>query len=320
MRVEELWTEVRDVLDGNYEHIFRAFIKDEPHKKAKADEGRWRLIIACALPVQMVWRMAFRLQNARLNEACHEIPSKHGMVFCYGGWRRFLAEVDTKGLKVSRDISGWDINSPGWVFDADLELRTRLVTDVNADWIRVTEWLYKDAFHTSKILFSNGLVYEQCFSGFMKSGIFSTISTNGDAMYLMHGAACVVAFEPITPFCATGDDVVQSSCSKNYKEALERLGCVVKEVIDGIEFMGSSFEGPGRAPVPLYFGKHVVSFAMKSEVVAEVLDAYARFYIHSPLEHHFWRSVAQEFNVPLRSTAHYREWYDSPVARFAMKA
>ncbi len=117
---------VQGALAGHYQRQCRAFVKDEPHKLAKAKEGRLRLIIASSLPVQVVWHVCFREMNNLLISRVYQTPFVHGLVLCYGGWRRFLVEAATLGFEVGKDLSAWDINAPGWVFRADLELRRRL--------------------------------------------------------------------------------------------------------------------------------------------------------------------------------------------------
>lgn len=311
VQAERLWMMVREVLAGRYDHQYRVFVKDEPHKRAKAEEGRWRLIIASSLPVQVVWHMCFREMNNLLIRTVYQTPSFHGLVLCYGGWRRFLAEVQGLGLKVGKDLSAWDMNAPGWVFWTDLELRTRLCENPSDEWIRVSRWLYRDAFENSLLRFSNGYLYRQRFSGFMKSGVFNTIATNSASMFFLHVLACLRAGEELTPQIAVGDDTLQRSCSDAYLRELQVLGCKVKEVASGIEFVGTTFKR-GR-PEPLYFGKHLVSVATTAEVEA-TLDSFCRLYAHSDkLE--FWVALARELGCKVRTPDYYRFWYDSPLAR-----
>lgn len=313
-QAERLWCMVRQVLGGTYHHIFRAFVKDEPHKKAKADEGRWRLIIASSLPVLVVWRMAFGTLNDLLNESVYSTPSMHGLVLCYGGWRRFLALCRLRNLKVARDLSGWDVNSPGWVFRADLELRKRLCDNPTPYWESVVDMLYRDTFEESEILFSNGLVYKQKFSGFMKSGCFNTISTNSIAMYLMHVVACVRSRIKIGVLYAVGDDTIQEPFPDCYLDELEKLGCRVKEVVDGVEFVGTDFRN--SAPEPMYFAKHVVNVCITEEV-EDTIDSYCRLYAHSP-KLAFWKRLAQRMGLKVRSSAFYQAWYDCAWARWCL--
>lgn len=309
-RVEQLWYDVRRVMAGDFEHIFRVFVKNEPHKIAKVKAKRWRLIIASALSVQMVWRMLFRHQNDALNAHPYETPSKHGTVFCYGGWRRFLAYAHSKSLRYSRDISGWDVNAPGWALHLVGEWRA-LWPGITSEWRRIKDLLYKDAFSESKLLFSSGVVLKQQFDGFMKSGIYNTISDNTVAMVAMHILACLRSGMIFGSFAATGDDVIQSNVSDSYLEELEKAGCRVKEVHSHLEFMGMDFSK--GSPEPLYFPKHVVSFATKTGLEEEVLDAYARLYTYSD-KFPYWKRVAELLGISLRPQSYYRFWYSSPLA------
>lgn len=311
VQIARLWMDVQSVMVGNYDHIFRAFVKDEPHKRKKVLEKRWRLIIASALPVQMVWRMLFKHQNDSLNARPYSSPSKHGLVFCYGGWRRFLAYVHSQKLYYSRDISGWDVNAPGWALLLVGKWRQSW-PGITPAWVTLQERLYQDAFQQSRILFSNGVVVQQEYDGFMKSGIYNTISDNSVCMVAMHILACLRSGLRLGKFAATGDDVMQSIISDEYLARLEELGCRVKEVLNHVEFMGTDYrEG---YPEPMYFQKHLVNYTCKQEVKAEVLDAYCRLYAYSP-KFEFWKYVAELAGVPTRSSAYYKFWYSSPMAK-----
>lgn len=311
VQVERLWYDVGQVLAGQYEHIFRVFIKDEPHKISKIEAGKYRLIVASSLPMQMVWKMCLEEQNDELNKP-YRTPSAHGLAFCYGGWRRFMAACSTRGIKYSRDISAWDVNAPGWVFDVTKEVRKRLFRVVDNTWLRTMDMLYEDAFADSKLMFSAGVVVQQQFRGFMKSGLLVTISDNSLAMVAMHTLACLRSGMRIGAIMATGDDVVQSLVSDDYLQRLEESGCRVKEVLHKLEFMGTDFTS-GK-PEPLYFSKHVVTLPLKREVLEQTLDAYARLYVHSD-KYRFWQAVAARLGVTLRSQHYYRFWYDSPLAK-----
>nr|QHA33876.1 RdRp [Atrato Sobemo-like virus 4] len=315
VQVERLWYDVQQVLSGNYEHLFRVFVKDEAHKKAKADTNRWRLIVASSLPVQMVWRMLFHEQNLALNECSSEIPSKHGYVHCYGGWRQFLAEAKTAGMKYSRDISGWDVGAPGYIFRIVGKMRQRW-KGVTASWITVQERMYRDAYEESNLIFSNGIVVKQEFSGFMKSGLFNTISDNSISMVGIHALACLRASIPIGSIFATGDDVLQSTISDNYLDELGKLGCRVKEVLYHIEFMGVNYSS-GK-PEPMYIQKHLFNVALKTDVLEELLDSYCRLYSESK-NFPFWAKLAEDLGINVRSQRYYQFWYSSPMGAMVAK-
>lgn len=311
VQVQKLWHDVQLVMRGDYEHIFRAFVKDEPHKIAKAEQNRWRLIIASSLPVQIVWRLLFKHQNTALNANPYLTPSKHGLVFCYGGWMRFLAMVHTQKLVFSRDISGWDVNAPGWVLHLVGKWRESW-PGITLEWKRLKDMMYEDAYSSSRILFSNGVVVRQQYAGFMKSGCYNTIADNSLSMIAMHILACLRSGTPIGRIAATGDDVMQSHLNDSYLDCLERTGCRVKEVIHHIEFMGNHYKN--GFPEPMYFQKHLVNYITKPLVRDEVLDAYCRLYAYSD-KFGFWKRVAELARVQTHTSAYYKFWYSSPMAK-----
>lgn len=310
IQTERLWYDVQRVMAGTYEHQFRMFIKDEPHKVSKIKAGKWRLIACAALPVQIVWRMALKHQNDWLNDHPYTTPSAHGLVFCYGGWKRFLAHARTLGLNISRDLRAWDTTAPGLILFLVKEFRKR--QGGPDSWYRVMDLLYDDAFLNSVLRFSNGIVLKQCFAGFMKSGLFVTISDNSLAMAAMHALACLRCGQKIGKCSCTGDDVVQNYISTAYIDALESLGCVVKEYTARLEFMGTIFE---PNPVPMYLHKHIVNFWTTEEDVEQRLDSYLRLWCHSDQWYPFWQKCAELSGVTTRSRAYYKFWYDSPMAK-----
>lgn len=308
-QVQRLWYDVNQLYNGHWEHVFRCFVKDEPHKIAKIQLGRYRLIMCCSLSVQMLWRMALQHQNDYLNDNPYTTPSAHGLIFCYGGWRRFLAHAGSKALKYSRDISSWDVNAPGWILEAVKQFRKR--GGGPDDWLRIVDQLYRDAFEESVIRFSNGVVLRQTYYGTMKSGLFVTISDNSLAMVGMHVLASVRCGQSLGSVWATGDDVLQSYMSDAYLDALEELGCVVKEYSASLDFMGTKFT---PEPVPMYTAKHIVNVLTNDTDEEERIDSYLRLYAYSPW-FDFWYTYAKQNGLATRSRAYYQFWYSSPLAR-----
>lgn len=314
MQLERLWYDMNLFISGHYEHQFRVFVKDEPHKQSKIEQKRWRLIMCASLPVQMAWRLALRHQNDWLNNHPYECPSAHGLVFCYGGWRRFRAHAKSQRLQYSRDISAWDLNAPGWIFRVIREFRKR--AGGPRAWLDLVDRLYDDAFVHPKLRFSNGLVLRQDFEGVMKSGLFVTIADNSLGMGGTHVLASLRSGTPIGNLWATGDDVLQSHISDRYLDELLRAGCRVKEWEPRLVFMGTDFTS---YPTPMYFQKHVVNFWVSSDNLEERLDAYARLWCHHDDIFQFWRVLAKISGVTLRSKNYYQFWYDSPMAKILNK-
>lgn len=310
-RVNQLWYDVNQLYAGEWNHVFRVFVKNEPHKLAKKLDSRWRLIMCASLANQMLWKMCLKHQNDWLNSNPYKTPSGHGLVYCYGGWKRFKAHAKTLSLDYSRDLTSWDLSSPGWVWQITRDLRIR--AGGPSDWERTMMKLYRDAFDDTVLRFSNGYTVRKMFSGMMESGLYITISDNSLAMIAMHYLASLRSGQKVGNVWATGDDVLQQYMSDAYLDELEALGCRVKEWHKKLEFMGTDFT---TEPVPVYLSKHIVAYLTKpDDITEELLDAYARLWVHSPRWFEFWRAVSVQAGINLRSRDYYRFWYDSPFAR-----
>lgn len=309
-RVNELWYDVQMVLQGKYEHYFRAFIKSEPHKLEKAQQGRWRLIMASALPVQIVWHMLFDPYNQIVCDKALELPSQQGLILPFGGWKRAYRLWKRNKQTVGLDKSAWDWTAPYWTLQLDLELRFRLGRGSRMrEWRILAEAMYKDAFCDSKIMFSNGVIYQQTVPGIMKSGLVNTISTNSNCQQFIHVEACLVLGIPILPLpCCCGDDTLQCKHQVEDLSPYRKMGVVVKTVSEGIEFIGHEFTDSG--PAPLYIEKHFVNLLyQKTENLSEYLDAMCRMYCHT-LYFSFWEEVANIFKIKTYSQQWYKHWYD----------
>jgi hypothetical protein len=308
VRMAELWFDVKRVFEGRYDHIFRVFIKAEPHSMAKVKERRFRLIIAASLPVQVAWTMVFGRMNDTEIARWSQIPSAQGMMIPKGAWRYAQRHMRKRGLCWEADKSAWDFNAPGWVMDMDLQLRSALAIGRDAKWDKVAKWLYDDAFKNARLMLSNGMVFRQQFSGFMKSGIVNTISTNSHAQYMQHVLACLRLEVPLVPMIAAGDDVLMAEPPAGYQAELERTGCVVKFCRPGRAFLGIDW---ASVPRPLYFTRHIWHYLYQAdEFLGETLDAYAISWCHQPRMYEFWRLVAAAHGMKVTSPSSALFWFD----------
>lgn len=315
-KADLLWRMVQDVFDGNYDHHFKIFIKMEAHTKKKAEEGRWRLIMASSLPVQIAWHMAIGHLEQSLLEQSGRHPSAYGQVYTAGGWKQFLHRVRVKRLNWCIDKSAWDWNSPGWVYQVCRELRKRLTVNSNDEWEKILDWLYADAYENSKVILSSGDVYQQEIPGLMKSGLVCTISDNSFAQVAMHVAAELILRTGPTNIEATGDDTIQEEQKDPtaYLGTLQALGCIVKEAERGVHFMGFSITSAGIEP--MYVGKHIANLKYQVDCyLAQTLEAYCCMYVHDVEMTKFWRAVASELEIPLASKAYFTYMMDNPAAQ-----
>lgn len=311
MQKARLWHDVKLVMAGKWEHIIRVFIKQEPTKKAKADAGRWRLIMATSLCVQVLWHMVFSELNDLENSKAYEIPSQHGMTLMAGGWKVFLASWQAMGLSCGMDKSSWDWTAPYWALKLDLELRLRLGRgDKMQEWALLARLLYRGMFEDPVLLLSDGRSFKQVIPGVMKSGCVNTISTNSHCQVFLHLAVCIDTGTDLRPFPrACGDDTIHHVKHTYQMDVYRRYGIQVKSISDTIEFMGHEFTNQGVRP--LYMQKHLKKLRyMKDSELSQYIDSMARMYVHT--EHfHFWEKLARVCACPLAHSRNaYAYWYN----------
>lgn len=315
-RLFMLWRDIQNVVDNGFEHVYwKVFIKQEVHKKSKAETGRWRLIVCPPLHVQLLWQMCFSEMNSKEVDYARLLPSKQGMILPGGGWKHYHAEWKQGQLSYGTDCSAWDWTVPGWMLKLDLELRKRLTYGQDTDtWTRIATALYRDAYRDCKLLLSSGMVYQQQFWGVQKSGCVNTISTNSHGQVMTH---LLYAYEKGIshlpwPACV-GDDKLQSEEFVQDLSVYEQYGIVIKEVTLDYEFVGHKFTDDG--PIPSYLTKHLWNLIHTSEdILEDVMDSYCCLYANDPMVFDFWLKVARNLRIEhtLRSPQYYKFWYNNP--------
>lgn len=309
--VDRLWSDVQVVISGNYEHIFKVFVKSEPHNARKVRENRWRLIIASSLPVQVVWNMCFRYLQTMEIENAYRIPSQQGVALNGGVWKYYRNSWVSRGFNVGLDKSAWDWTFPAWILDLDLILCYRLGRGSKMDeWYRVVEWLHNDAFKSSRLLFSDGRIFQQTVPGFMKSGLYCTISKNSRGTVMAHIFNSLYTGLPVEPLpVAVGDDSLQREEQATDLSGYEKMGVVVKSVTKGLEFVGHNFTE--RGPVPVYVPRHLCAFmTTEDQNLEQYLDQMARMYCHDDHMFNAWTSMAKRLGINVHSQRYYLAWYD----------
>uniref|UniRef100_A0AB38ZKB8 RNA-directed RNA polymerase C-terminal domain-containing protein n=1 Tax=Suncus murinus ribovirus 5 TaxID=3139579 RepID=A0AB38ZKB8_9VIRU len=314
VRVASLWFDVQKLLSlEKNDLILRVFIKPEPHKLAKLQENRLRLIMACPLNYQIVWHMLFDYQNDLEIAQSYNIPSQQGIVLPLGGWKNYLRQWKAKGFDTGLDKSAWDWTAPYWALNLDLEFRKRMGRGRRMDdWNKLAGVMYKRMFHRAFLLLSDGRVFRQIHPGIMKSGCVNTISTNSHMQVMIHILACEdqnVDYEPLPACC--GDDTLQKLSQAVDLSCYARYGAIVKSASADIEFVGHEFTRAG--PIPLYHGKHVSKFmTVPDDILPEYLDSMCRLYCKNGVVFYFWMRMAEKLGLlnKLKSREYYQDWYD----------
>lgn len=279
-RVEMIWRLVQKRLAGEQEadHI-RLFVKPEPHKVRKLQEGRYRLISSVSVVDQIVDHMLFGPSNRALLDSWPTIPSKPGWSHFGGGWRFIPAQT-----WIASDKSSWDWTVPMWALDLCLSLRAMLCKSESQrrHWISFAERRYRQLFVNPTFITSQGVVLRQLVPGIMKSGCVNTIADNSMMQYFLHCRVSLSLSIPVEPIMVMGDDVLQAPMQKR-KEYFEMLGqfCKLKEVSDVNEFAGFRFYRYGRIE-PCHKGKHAFNLLhMDPAFEEDVARSYQLLYHRS---------------------------------------
>lgn len=310
VQVDLLWMDVQRAILGESELIMRVFIKQEPHKAAKAVEGRWRLIMAFPLAHQVLWHMLFDYMNDLEITKAAEIPSQQGIVLYGGAWKSHLARWKQQGYDTGLDKSAWDWTYTYWLMQMDLQLRYRTGRGFKMmEWFQLATREYELAFGVgAKFITTDGYELEQLVPGLMKSGSVNTISSNSHAQAMLHALVCIEGGVDPDPYPACcGDDTLQKM-SQALIPLYEKYGVVVKSASEGMEFIGHEFLDSG--PQPLYMRKHLNRFLhMKDEYLGDYLDGMSRLYAKTPY-FEFWSWLGDVYDVPVPSKQYVNNWYD----------
>lgn len=229
----------------------RLFVKQEPHKQSKLDEGRYRLIMSVSLIDQLVARVLFQAQNKSEIALWSAIPSKPGFGLSTEDQVESFINVlaGTAGarpeeicdkwrdLLVPTDCSGFDWSVSDWMLADDMEVRNRLTIDCN-ELTRHLRAVWLQGISNSVLCLSDGTMLSQVKPGVQKSGSYNTSSTNS-RIRVMAAYHCGASWA-----IAMGDDALEAPDTdlSKYKD----LGFKV-EVSKELEFCSHIFKSPTLA-------------------------------------------------------------------------
>jgi len=314
-RIHETWERFQRFLQDP-EHCFRIFIKQEPHKPEKVAEGRWRLIFACGLMLNILGQMLFTEQRTVEMDNWGRIPSAYGFSLFRGGWKYMKDIMDSKKLTLSCDKSSWDLFSPGWPYELKLRFRENMCLNMDERWRTMARLYYRLAYSDSRFVTSSGDLFEQEVDGIMKSGLPTTIDDNSTAQWFLHCLASIRSGRAPGRLFSVGDDTIQNprGVDDRYLAELVKAGCKLKEVSDNIdqEFVGMVFAREGLRPA--YREKHFASIvATKREDLPQTLESYLALYVHLPSYYDLYDKLARACSIPVRSKLYHRVLVDESV-------
>ncbi|ANF99514.1 P1-P2 fusion protein [Pepo aphid-borne yellows virus] len=236
----------------------RVFVKGEPHKQSKLDEGRYRLIMSVSMVDQLVARVLFQNQNRAEIALWRAIPSKPGLGLSTDEQITDFAQNLSQYVRESRgdiierwhecvvptDCSGFDWSVSSWMLEDDMVVRNNLTLD-NTELTKRLRAAWLKCIANSVLCLSDGTLLAQEFPGVQKSGSYNTSSSNSRIRVMASiyaGASWCIAM---------GDDALESSDTdlKVYSD----LGLKV-EVSDKLEFCSHHFKSSSLA-IPVNVGK-----------------------------------------------------------------
>lgn len=273
-------------------------IKMEPHKHAKIDQHRERLISVLSLVDQMVDRVLFGTYVAYEKEHVMERAGKTGWSPVPCGFYDLLDTFSTHVL--ATDCSAFDWTYPSWVPELIWEVKFQQTSSYaptfkTAIFNRLAEVLGPDCL----VRLPNGTRLKQTIWGLMKSGWLLTINMNSDAQDIITTLAWSRAY-PERGQCpllwSMGDDVIMRWRDDLDPEPLVRelgrAGILSKFAVPSREFAGFLVgrDDRGRPYVdPLYPEKHKYLLAHTSEdKLEDVVTAYGLIYALARPEARAW--------------------------------
>lgn len=289
-RVEAVWSMVCRRLAARDSDPIRLFIKPEPHKIKKLEEGRYRLISSVSVVDQIIDQMIFGDQNENFLKTYHFTPVKVGWSWMLGGWR----EVPRQGM-LACDKSSWDWTVSAWLLELELEIRASLVVSEHKErWLELAKWRYRCLFVDNIFVTSGGLVFRVKKPGLMKSGCVNTIVSNSLMQLILHVKVSQELGEKTHNIWAMGDDTLQPDMPwfDSYVRRLRKY-CILKETNRVSEFAG--FKWSGRFIEPLYRAKHAFNIL---HVKPKDFDVFALSYNLLYWRSEFLSEIQRLFPVP----------------------
>lgn len=281
----------------------RVFVKQEPHKMSKIEEGRLRLIMSVSLIDSLVDRILFMRLMCMVVDKFADSKILIGWSPVKGGYR--LIENLFQGRSVSIDKKAWDWSVPHWL----LEIVKRVIIDLAVDapmwWRNAVEARFRCLFVHPLFVFKDGAVGEQAKPGIMKSGCYLTILINSLGQLILHEMAISrlnLDRRLTEPIVVMGDDSLQKWFDgvTQYVEYLQSLGfrLEVQTHDDEPEFAGFTYKKGYR---PAYRQKHYFALShldTNREVALSTLKNYQVLYYFDDEMRTLLRGMARILRMP----------------------
>lgn len=271
------------ILNGR-EHAdpINIFVKPEPHKISKLEEGRVRLIMAVSLEDCVIDRMLYSeiLDNA-IN-TWHKTPVKIGYSPLNGQYQIAAGSFPNGSLSI--DKQGWDFTVPEWLVELWRRFLLDLVYNPPSWWVAIHNARFEALYGSGCLFeFKDGTRAKQRVKGLMKSGCFNTILLNSIGQHILAELAWSRSGNLPKKIWCLGDDTVEERPydMDSYLTELGRLGFTLKEAVLNryVEFCG--FVLDSKQVRPAYWKKHLfLLFQEGGPHWVDKLDTYRLLYAY----------------------------------------
>lgn len=287
-------------LSSPVRYPYRVFIKNEPISAEKKKLGRWRLIFISPFYQLLLDHILYKDFNDLEAEHMWNLPTK---LKWHPFWGAAEICVSTFDNPASMDKSMWDWTMQEVFVNMDKQFRKEM-TVAPPLWHDLVDLSYDLAFSNCQFIFSSGLLLQQDFVGFMKSGLYVTLSTNSHCQLFIHQLAqnrCGHFYK----FWTIGDDVIMTNPCDYYLSQLPNF-CILKGVDNNYVFAGFD----NKTKVPKYWSKHYYKLLyMSEEDLPVALDAYQRLYVFSPEKFSLIQDLLYQISpLALRSVRYLKTW------------
>lgn len=278
----------------------KVFVKQEPHKISKIEEGRFRLISGVSLVDTIVDRIIFGelIRSASKPTNILKTPCAVGWAPNRGGWR-YIAMHYPNGFSIDR--KAWDWTVTEWLVRIWEQFIKNMHPGHPTWWKNIVSTRFTCLFYTAVFCFPDNQLIQQGTPGIMKSGCLLTLLLNSVGQTILHILTQLRLHK--NPFdnmpLSMGDDTLQKPFDymEPYATELAKMALIKEaEYTHGYaEFIGFLFTRQGFYPA--YWKKHLYQLRhLDPSVMRETLVSYQMLWYHNPVMLNFIRDIIWKVN------------------------
>lgn len=295
-----VYGELMQWLENPVRFPFRVFVKYEPLKPDKLEQGRYRLIFGAPLYLQLLDHLLYDDMNKSEMKNLWKLPTKLG-------WHPFWgnAEMAMQYIQEPRslDKSMFDWTYASWMVELETQFRHEMAVAPQS-WHDLVDFSMDYAFNQTHIVLSSGDVFELQGRGLMKSGLVNTISSNSHAQCMLQNLASMQCGHE-HKYITIGDDVLMEKPCDHFFEYLGQY-TKIKAVEESAEFAG--FDLGSKCPV--YWSKHLTQLVYQDpQFLAQTLESYQQLYAFHEEKFNFITKILNEVDHTKSKTQRYiKRW------------